>query len=247
MWWEPDDGSATDPAHAGAWRGDYFDNPDLSGTPTFSRDDPAIYFDWGDAGPGGGVGGQGFSVRWTRPVFFPGGQVLFAVKPDDGVRLWFDWAAIIDQWHDSPGQTTYTVEKNVSNGVHTLVVEYYQGAGSASVRLTWQPNGSDWLANIHTCLPPQNSHIEVYRLAPNNQWEDLNPDGYTANTADGQLLIAGVPIDASYGWDGQPYRAELWVGGTLTRSEGDIFAGQPAFRIMPGQDAYTSWPCSAGS
>ena len=244
LWWEPDDGSATDPAHSGAWRGDYFDNSDLSGTPAFSRDDPAVYFDWGDSGPGGGVGGQYFSVRWIRQVFFPGGEVQFTIKADDGVRLWLDWAEIIGEWHDSTGQA-YTREMDVSNGVHTVVVEYYQGPGSASVHLAWQPTSGDWIANLHTCLSQQNSWINLYRLAPNDRWEQLTPGEYGDNLG-GELSLWGVPIDASYGWDGQPYRVELWIGGRMVASEGNIFAGQPAFRIVPGQDAHTSWACGAG-
>jgi hypothetical protein len=244
LWWEPDDGSATDPAHAGAWRGDYYDNKDLSGTPTFSRDDAAIYFDWGDAGPGRGVGGQEFSVRWTRQAFFPGGDVLFTVKADDGVRLWLDWAAIIDEWHDNVVQNTYELEKRVGQGTHTVVLEYYQGPGSAMVQLGWQPMSSDWLANLHTCMAVDNSWVNVYRLAPNNRWEQLPTDAY-GDTIGGELSMWGVPVDASYGWDGQPYRVELWVGGKMTASQGNIFAGQPAFRIMPGQDVHTSWTCGA--
>ena len=245
VWWEPDDGSATDPAHAGAWRGDYFKNRDLSGTPVFGRDDPAVYFDWGEGGPGGGIGGQDFSVRWTRPMFFPGGRYLFKVKADDGVRLWLDGVAIIDEWHESAGQTAYTREIDVSNANHIVTVEYFQGAGTASVHLEWQPRTVDWVGNLYTCLKEQDSWIKVYRLAPNNQWEDLNPDGYGATAAGGQLTLFGVPIDASYSWDGQPYKVELWVKGRMVRSDGDVFAGQPEFRIMPGADVRTSWPCGA--
>jgi hypothetical protein len=242
LWWEADDGSATDPAYAGAWRGDYFDNPDLSGTPDFSRDDAAIYFDWGDAGPGGGVGGQEFSVRWTRQVFFAGGRYLFEVKADDGVRLWYDWTALIDEWHDNTAQTTYQKEREVPNGVHTIVVEYYQGPGSALIQTSWQPMSADWLANLHTCVAGQDSWVDLYRLAPNDQWEQINVGDYGAVTG-GELSLWGLPVDASYGWDGQPYRAELWVGGRMAASQGNIFAGQPAFRIMPGQDAHTTWSC----
>ncbi len=245
VWWESDDGSVTDPAHAGAWRGSYFDNKTLSGTPKFERDDPAVYFDWGESGPGGGIASVDFSVRWQRQVFFPGGEYRFKVKADDGVRLWFDWAAIIDQWRDGAGQTTYTREMEVSNGNHTVVVEYYQAAGPASVQVTWQPTNVDWVGNLRTCLALQDSWIKVYRLAPNDRWEDLKPDGYGPNTADGQLSLFGVPVDASYSWDGQPYKVELWVKGKMVRSEGDIFAGQPEFRIMPGADVRTSWPCGA--
>jgi hypothetical protein len=244
VWWEPDDGSATDPAHAGAWRGDYFDNRDLSGSPVFSRDDAAVYFHWDGAGPGGGISAQDFSVRWSRQMFIPGGDYLFEVRADDGVRLWIDWEAVIDEWHDSQAKTTYKQEKGIKNGVHAVVVEYYQGSGGAEIEVSWQPTIGDWLANLHTCLGADNSWVNVYRLAPNNQWEQLPTTDYGANTG-GDLVMWGVPIDAAYGWDGQPYRVELWVNGKMTSSQGNIFAGEPAFRIMPGQDVHTSWPCGA--
>lgn len=245
IWWEADDGSATDPAHTGTWRGEYFNNRNLSGNPVFGRDDPAVYFDWGEGGPGGGIGGQDFSVRWTRRLFLPGGRYLFKIKPDDGVRLWLDYVAIIDEWHDNTGLTTYTKELQVSDTDHTLVVEYYQGGGPASVKLEWQPLTVQWVGNLRTCLAQQESWIKVYRLAPNNHWEDLRPDGYGPNTADGHLNLFGVPLDAAYSWDGQPYRVELWVKGKMVRSQGNIHAGQPEFRIMPGADVQTAWLCGA--
>ena len=43
--------TATPPAAPGAWWGDYFDNPDLSGAPVLSRYDDAIKFSWGDDSP----------------------------------------------------------------------------------------------------------------------------------------------------------------------------------------------------
>lgn len=243
VWWEPDDGSATDPSHAGAWRGDYYNNRDFSGTPVFSRDDPAVYFDWGTTGPGGGIGGQDFSVRWTRQMAFPGGNVRFLLKSDDGVRLWVDWATVIDHWGGSDGKAVFTQERDVQPGVHTVVVEYYQGPDAAKVELSVEPTNVNWLGNLRTCLPSQDSWIKVYRLAPNNKWEDLNPDGYGSNTASGQITIFGVPVDATYSWDGQPYKVEQWVNGSRVHVEGDIFAGQPAFRIQPGADVSTTWPC----
>jgi len=245
VWWEPDDGSATDPDHTGVWRGVYFNGSDLSGTPVFERDDPVVYFDWGVDGPGGGIDGQDFSVRWTRKLSFGGGRYLFKVNADDGVRLWLDGVAIIDEWHESDGSTTYTREREVPNANHIVTVEYYQSGGATFVHVAWQPTSGDWLGNLHTCLKEQDSWIKVYRLAPNNQWLDLNPDGYGSNAAGGQLSLFGLPVDATYGWDGQPYRVELWVRGKMVRSEGDIFAGQAEFRLMPGADVHTSWPCGA--
>ena len=98
-----------------------------------------------------------------------------------------------------------------------MVVEYYEHGGLASVQVEWQPTNVNWLGNLYTCMALQDSWIKVYRLAPNNRWE-IDPDGYTLNSADGGRAIFGLPINAAYGWDGQPYRVELWVKGRMVRS-----------------------------
>ncbi|MEH2461855.1 DUF4214 domain-containing protein [Nostoc sp.] len=46
----------------GKWRGEYFNNRNLSGYSTFVRNDGEIKNDWGNGGPGNGVGNDNFSV-----------------------------------------------------------------------------------------------------------------------------------------------------------------------------------------
>jgi hypothetical protein len=45
------------------WRGQYFNNMTLSGSPAFERDDAQVNLDWGNGSPGSGVGTDRFSVR----------------------------------------------------------------------------------------------------------------------------------------------------------------------------------------
>ena len=125
------------PLPATHWYGQYFDNPSLSGTPAFSRDDKAIDFNWGRGAPGEAVGADGFSVRWTRNVDFSAGVYRFFVRVDDGVRLWVDDRLLIDQWHDSAA-TTYVADTYLWEGRHQLRLEYYERAGEALVRLWWE-------------------------------------------------------------------------------------------------------------
>ncbi len=245
VWWQQVGAAqpgAVAPANAGAWHGVYFDNQNLADDPAFERDDANIYFHWGYGGPGGGVGNDEFSVRWTRRVSIPGGTYRFKVKADDGVRVWLDWRNLINEWHASADKT-YTREVDVSNGMHTLVVEYYEAYGLASIEFSYENANVDWVGTLSSCMPPTKSWLKVYRLAPDNTWEDLKPSGYGPTAANGEFKLFGVPVDATYGWDGQPYMVELWTEGRLVRSEGNIFAGQPALRVMPGQDVRTSWPC----
>lgn len=232
--------------HAGAWQGSYFNNRDLSGDPDFQRNDALVYFDWGDKGPGGDLAGQDFSVRWYRKVNLPGGTYRFKVTVDDGVRVWLDWKTIIDEWHQSSGQT-YKVERQIDPGDHEIVVEYYQGPGVALIKFGWEDATVDWVGHVFTCMRPSNAWVKLYRLTPDNQWEDLKAEGYGPSAAGGELKLFGVPIDGGYGWDGQPLKIELWDNGSLVRTEGDIFAGQPALRLQPGGLIQTSWPCGAAA
>jgi hypothetical protein len=121
----------------GTWRGEYFANPSLSGSPVMVRDDGAINFDWGEASPAPPqVPPDNFSVRWTRSVAFDAGRYRFTTTTDDGVRLYLDGQLIIDQWRVQAA-ATYSVERNVGAGQHSLRMEYFEAAGRAVARLSW--------------------------------------------------------------------------------------------------------------
>ncbi|MDH4135837.1 MAG: PA14 domain-containing protein, partial [Anaerolineae bacterium] len=104
------------------WRGEYYNNSNLSGAPVLVRNDVSVNFDWGAGSPGLGVPADNFSARWSRGLHFPAGNYRFHVRVDDGVRLWIDGNLVIDQWHDS--STTYTADVNLTDGLHHLKMEY---------------------------------------------------------------------------------------------------------------------------
>ena len=120
------------------WRGEYFSNPDLIGAPAFSRNDASINFNFGTAGPGGGVASTNFSARWTRSQYFSAGRYRFTTTTDDGVRLWVDGQLVIDQWHDQT-PTSWRVDLSLADGNHWLEMDYYQHGSSAQAQLTWAP------------------------------------------------------------------------------------------------------------
>jgi hypothetical protein len=111
---------------ASAWTGFYFSNMNLQGNPAFVRDDSNIDFVWGSWGPGGGIGGENFSVRWIRWLFMdnPGNWTLTTIT-DDGVRLWVDDRLVIDAWHDQP-PTAHSVTLNLTQAFHLVRMEYFQ-------------------------------------------------------------------------------------------------------------------------
>lgn len=121
------------------WRGEYFNNLTLSGTPALVRDDASIHFDWGTGSPAPSViGSDGFSVRWTRTQDFPAGRYRFAATVDDGVRLWVNGHLLIEAWRDQAA-TTYTEEIYLSGGTIPIKMEYYENGGRATAQLSWDP------------------------------------------------------------------------------------------------------------
>jgi PA14 domain len=125
---------------ADRWKGEYFNNTDLSGKPALVRDDGNEYpnFDWGLRGPDSscGVNIDNFSARWTRTVTFGDGVYRFTVSADDGVRVYIDGELKFERWIDQA--TTHTFELQLSAGNHVITLEYFERWGSAFVKLNWE-------------------------------------------------------------------------------------------------------------
>jgi type II secretory pathway pseudopilin PulG len=128
--------SANCPATITGWRGEYFAGTTPTGTPLMCRNDPAINFFWGGGSPAVGVPADNFSARWTRTQDFVAGNYTFRVGSDDGVRLTIDGTRVLDRWGDrSHGIDTITVP--LTEGPHTIVMEWYERGGAASAELSW--------------------------------------------------------------------------------------------------------------
>jgi hypothetical protein len=157
VWWD-----RTVQLNPANWRGEYYNSTTLAGSPAFVRDDGGfIDFDWGFGSPGGGLGPEGFSVRWTRGVTFEPGDYHFYVSTDDGVRLWVDDHLLIDKWYDQVA-STHKASISLGEGWHQLKMEYYENGGIAKAKLWWERT-EYWLR----------SQVQVQELAeqyPSLEW-----------------------------------------------------------------------------
>jgi len=124
----------------GRYLAEYYGNGSLSGPAVFSRCDGAIDNDWGRGGPGGGVGPDDFSVRWSGRHSFAGATYTFTATADDGIRVRLDGEVIIDAWYDQSA-STYSAVRSIDAGEHTITVEYYERGGDAVARLGWTGGG----------------------------------------------------------------------------------------------------------
>ncbi|HKL21194.1 MAG TPA: glycoside hydrolase family 3 C-terminal domain-containing protein, partial [Tichowtungia sp.] len=125
----------------GLW-GEYFQGTELRGSPSASRLDQRIAFNWpkpiGNIDPL--IPQPRFSVRWTgQLVPDRTGEFKLAVDSDDGVRVWLDNKLIIEDWH------ARAVKRNESKPImltageaYDLRVEYFDAGGDAIVRLLWE-------------------------------------------------------------------------------------------------------------
>jgi len=125
-----------------SWKGEYYNNINLGGSPVMVRNDGNgfIYFDWGGGGPsaGCGAGPDFFSARWTRNVYLPNGTGQlwnFRVTADNGVRLYVDGYLVIDRWTETVG--TNTANLSLPEGWHAIKLEYFESWGAAAVSLSY--------------------------------------------------------------------------------------------------------------
>jgi hypothetical protein len=118
------------------WRGQYFNNITLTGTPSLVRDDRVIDFDWGLGSPGPEIFNDFFSARWTKTFQTVPGLYRFFVTSDDGARVWVNGQLILNNWRDQ-GPTRREGEYWSPGGPANVTVEYYEAIGGASIRTGW--------------------------------------------------------------------------------------------------------------
>jgi hypothetical protein len=125
------------PAFVDDWRGEYWQNDSLSGSPFVIRDDPAIVFDWDRNSPAEGIPGDLFSARWSRSLYFDEGVYRFFLEVDDGARLFIDDNQIVDEWREGSSRIV-AVDYPMDAGFHSLRVEYFERTERAKILFWWE-------------------------------------------------------------------------------------------------------------
>jgi hypothetical protein len=120
------------------WNEEYYDNPELQGTPVIARcgvEDLDFY--WGEGSPDISIPVDNYSARWYQFVDFPvTGWYRFRTFTDDGLRLFIDGKNVIDDWLMRPFDERSAVV-SIEQGSHQIVMEYFEGTGVAMAYLNW--------------------------------------------------------------------------------------------------------------
>ncbi len=137
------------------WKGEYWANASLSGSPALTRNDPSLDFSWAAGAPAAGLPADNFSARWTRQLTFDPALYRFHVLVDDGARLWIDSQLIIDEWRGGPVREL-TADASVAAGQHTVKVEFEEFAGEARLKVWWEklPTPTPTATASLTPVPP---------------------------------------------------------------------------------------------
>ncbi len=119
------------------WKGEYWNNDNLSGSPALCRNDASLNFTWLDDSPDPVIQSDHFSARWTRDVYFAGGEYRFDLHHDDGARLYIDNVLVYSNWC-GPCVVNTSITRALTAGTHALRYEMFENDGYASARLTYQ-------------------------------------------------------------------------------------------------------------
>jgi uncharacterized protein YraI len=121
------------------WTAQYFNNPNLQGSPIITEAAPnGLNFNWGLGSPNAAIPVDNFSGRFTSTQLFNQGTYEFAVTSDDGVRVFIDNVTVLDQFVGRP-LTTNRFQVSLTAGAHLLVVEYFEGIDQAALQVQWFP------------------------------------------------------------------------------------------------------------
>ncbi|MGA9120326.1 MAG: glycoside hydrolase family 3 N-terminal domain-containing protein [Bacteroidota bacterium] len=120
--------------------GEYFNNPDLQGTPAVSRVDTLMAPYWDVGSPAPSVKRDSFSVRWTGALIPPvSGTYELGIITDDKGRLFWNDSLIVDNWKNFQVNVMMTGRVSMVGGkAYPLRLEYAELTGYAGIRFQWR-------------------------------------------------------------------------------------------------------------
>ena len=157
-------------AQNASWRGEFYNNSTLQGTPAFTRTDNAIAFNWGGGSPGDGVNADNFSVRWATDVQLSAGTYRFYAQADDNIRIIFNFGLqpVIDTFAGGQVNQLVTGDVNVpAAGVYHIQVDYREVTDQAFAfvsfaNLASNPTGPNFQPPITNPVPSGSWTAQYY-------------------------------------------------------------------------------------
>ncbi len=168
--------------------GEYFSNPDFTGTPVLVRTDRTVNFNWDKVVPVKGVQRNNFSVRWTGTVVPPapgdyklGARIndCYACESREQFRLFVDDKLFVDG--TKQGAAREAAIHFDDTKPHAIRLEYIHRTDSAGIDLTWQPPAAALRDEAVAAAKGANVIVAVVGLSPNLEGEEMRVklEGFT--------------------------------------------------------------------
>ena len=144
---------------------EYYGNQNLTNL-KIRKIDPNIDFDWLSFYPDNSIEGSTYSIRWTGQILADYNETYtFYANSDDGLKLWVDNSLLIDTWYDH-GVSESSSTVNLTAGWHDIKVEYYNGSGLATAKLSYSSASAPKTAipqdHLRTTLSAEDASLNLH-------------------------------------------------------------------------------------
>ncbi len=161
----------------------------------------------------GGGNNNNVEARWYGDIMIPGTgttpvPINFATTSDDGSMLYIDGNAVVNN-NNFQGATQATGIANLTPGLHTIDVEYYQGGGGATMDVQWDPTGGNNFVDIPNSAFFSTQAVNGLKMTGNGTLTLTQTNSYlgsttvdagtlvvTANGAMGPATATGIVVNA---------------------------------------------------
>jgi uncharacterized repeat protein (TIGR03806 family) len=168
-----------------------FTNVAFSASPTLTRTDAVVNFNWNTTGPDPKIGQTVFAARWTgsvQPQFNE--TYTFYATADDGVRLWVNGQLLANSWIDQAPATYRGSITLKAQQIYNIRMDYYQNGGGAEAMLAWSSHSTPQANIPQTQLYPFTNPPPAVVLTA--------PAGSTTNFTAAASVTLSADADAAY-------------------------------------------------
>jgi autotransporter-associated beta strand protein len=186
-----------------------------------------------------GGGNNNVEARWYGEIMIPGTgtapvPINFSTTSDDGSMLYIDGNAVVNNNNFQP-PTQATDLVNLTPGLHTIDVEYFQGGGGATMDVQWDPTGGSNFVDIPNSA--FGGPVDYLIKTGTGTLTLSNTQTYLGSTTvdSGKLVVNGRLLDSdvtvnsggTLGGDGTVPATTVQKGGVLApgNSPGTLTAG----------------------
>lgn len=196
------------------WRAEYFSNLDFTPPATITSYETTINYNWGIGAPAPGLPADGFSVRWFTNAYFQAGVYRFTALADDEIRIYIDNnTLLLDTFNSNRPGLTVASEITLTEGYHTVQVDYRERFGAALVQVGWEfvrpataPDlvNATWVAEYYNNPGLAGVPAAIFSVpTPTNDWgagapfPSISPDGFSARFSTTVRLNGSYDIQVS--------------------------------------------------